>query len=112
MTNFEKHKKENIEWRSPPFYNDLKGYKLRLGVYPNGYGIHKDHKVSIYLVLMKGEFEDQLKWPPEGYCPLKLLNQDQEGHKAMSLLIPLTEGSRVYSKGRGMRKWIICILQS
>ena len=95
LTDFEKHKKGNTEWRSLPFYNDLKGYKLCLGVYPNGYGFLKDHEISIYLVLMKGEFDDQLKWPPEGYCLLKLLNQDQEGHKAMSLVIPSTEGNRV-----------------
>ena len=81
MSNFEKQKEENTVWRSPPLYTDLKGYKLCLGVYPNGYGIFKDQCVSIYLELMKGEFDDQLKWPFVGKFWIQLLNQDQDRHR-------------------------------
>ena len=84
LANFEKRKKENAKWRSPPFYTELKGYKLWLGVYPNGHEIFKGQYVSIYLVLMKGEFDHKLKWPFKGNFLIQLLDQYQkEDHCAV-----------------------------
>ena len=96
LTNYAKQKIWNIQWRSPPFYNDLKGYKLCLGVYPNGYGVFKNKCVTIKLVLMKGEFDDQLEWPLTGKFCVQLLNQDQdEGHMVAWVSFSGSEGNRV-----------------
>ena len=86
LTEFMKQKKKDAEWRSQPFYNDLRGYKLCLVVYPNGYGYFRNKWVSINIVLMKGEFDDQLKWPFTGRVCVQLLNQDQDkGHKVITI---------------------------
>ena len=74
MPNFEQHKKNNDEWLSPPFYTHHRGYKLFLGCYANGL-IVKNH-VSVYFHMMRGEFDDELKWPFRGEITLQLLSQD------------------------------------
>ena len=94
MTNFETLKEENAEWKSSPFFTHLKGYKLRLGVFPNGYNLHKGKWVSIYLVLMKGESDYQLEWPFTGNFEIQLLNQD-EGHHAEIISFIRSNGNRV-----------------
>ena len=56
------YKRSREVWRSPPFYIK-EGYKMCLAVYPNGIGKGEGTHVSLSLVLMKGEFDDQLEWP-------------------------------------------------
>ena len=63
ITNIAERKSSNRMWRSPPFYSHPRGYKLRLTVYANGYGKGKDTHVSVFAHLMRGEFDDNLKWP-------------------------------------------------
>ena len=63
MTNYEKRKKSSDQWYSPPFYTHPQGYKMCLRVYVNGSGGHKGTHVSLYAYLMRGEFDDYLKWP-------------------------------------------------
>ena len=81
MTDFEKHKKADESWYSSPFYSHIGGYKMCLGVYANGYGNSKDTHVSVFVYLMRGEYDDQLKWPFRGDITIQLLNQSRdEGH--------------------------------
>ena len=56
------YKRSREVWRSPPFYVK-EGYKVCLAVYPNGIGKGEGTHVSLSLVLMKGEFDDELEWP-------------------------------------------------
>ena len=56
------YKRSRKVWRSPPFYF-REGYKMCLAVYPNGIGKGEGTHVSLYLGLMKGEFDDELEWP-------------------------------------------------
>ena len=72
MDDFEKHKKSNDEWYSPPFYTHLGGYRICLRVYANGHGTGKGTHVSVYVHLMKGEFDDLLKWPFRGEVTIQL----------------------------------------
>ena len=81
MTDFEKHKKAANEWFSPPFYSHIGGYKMCLGVVANGDGNGKATHVSVYFYLLRGEHDDQLKWPFRGDITIQLLNQSRgEGH--------------------------------
>ena len=48
---------------SRPFYTDRFGYKLSLICYPNGDGMGKSTPLSLFLVIMRGEFDDILRWP-------------------------------------------------
>ena len=66
MTNFSHYKKSGKVWHSPPFYYD-DGYKMQLAVYANGTGAGAGTHVSIVLLRMKGEYDDQLKWTNNFY---------------------------------------------
>ena len=81
MTDFEDHKKTGDRWFSPPFYSHIGGYKMGLYVYANGVGDGKATHVSVFVQLMRGEYDDQLKWPFRGVITIQLLNQSRdEGH--------------------------------
>ena len=81
MTDFEKHKKADDKWFSPPFYSHIGGYKMCLRVDANGNGDGKATHVSVFVYLMRGEYDDQLKWPFRGNITIQLLNQSRdEGH--------------------------------
>lgn len=56
-------KATNSEWYSPPLYTHPGGYKFCINVTPNGYEDAKGSHMSLYLVVLPGEFDDQLQWP-------------------------------------------------
>ena len=62
MSNFSEHRRSGKVWHSPPFYY-REGYKMCLGVYANGVGKGAGTHVSVSLLLLKGCYDDQLKWP-------------------------------------------------
>ena len=43
---------------SPPFYTSNQGYKMCLRLYLNGDGIGKGTHMSLFFVVMKGEFDN------------------------------------------------------
>ena len=79
MQDFSKHKREGYEWLSEPFYTGSAGYKLCLGVFANGYGDVHGY-MSVFIHLMKGEFDNRLRWPVSGRITLKLLDQRNESN--------------------------------
>lgn len=48
---------------SPPFFTSRHGYKVCARVYPNGDGVGKNSHLSIFFVVMRGEFDSLLLWP-------------------------------------------------
>ena len=80
MTNFEQHKIDRDRWYSPPFYTHPQGYKMCLDVYASGCSRGEGTHVSVYACLMKGEFDDHLKWPFQGHVTVAMLNQLEDGN--------------------------------
>ena len=72
MDDFEQHKKSNDKWCSPSFYTHLGGYRMCLRVDANGDGAEKGTHVSVFVYLMRGEFDDILKWPFRGDVTIQL----------------------------------------
>ena len=72
MDEFEEYKDDNSTWFSPPFYSHLGGYKMCLKVYANGQGDVEGTHVSVFVCLMRGEFDDDLKWPFNGKITIQL----------------------------------------
>ena len=62
MINFSHYQQSGKVWHSPPFYCEA-GYKMQLAVYAKGTGAGASTHVSIALLLMKGELDDELEWP-------------------------------------------------
>ena len=69
MSDFTQTKRNKISWFSGPFYTHHKGYRLCINV-----SFAEPHML-VGLVLMKGPYDDKLKWPLNGQCEVKLLNQ-------------------------------------
>ena len=83
MRNFELKKRvQSTPWRSPSFFTHPHGYKMCLGVYANGYGDSENSHVTVFVCMMKGDYDDQLKWPFRGDITIQILNQtgNDEGH--------------------------------
>lgn len=64
---------------SQPFYTSPFGYKLCLRLYPNGDGLGKGTHLSLFIVIMKSEYDALLHWPFRSKVKLSLM--DQETHK-------------------------------
>ena len=60
---------------SPPFYSNRSGYKMCLRLYILGNGIGKGTHMSLFFVVMKGEFDNILHWPFKPTVTFKLINQ-------------------------------------
>ena len=89
----------------PPFYTHSHGYKFCVDVLPQGYGDGKGTHVSIYTHLMKGQFDDHLKWPFRGEITIQIVNQDgNHDHVEGTILyndeIPDANAGRVTGKNR------------
>ena len=60
---------------SLPFYTGRYGYKMCLRLYILGDGIGKNSHMSLFFVIMKGEFDNILQWPFTHKVTFKLVNQ-------------------------------------
>ena len=75
VENFSKLKLKNDSWDSCPFYTHPRGYKMQLQVLPNGSGEGKGTHISVFVYLVRGEFDDELEWPFVGEITIDLHNQ-------------------------------------
>ena len=60
---------------SQPFYTSRYGYKMCGRVYLNGDGMGKGTHLSLFFVLMRGEYDALLEWPFRQKVTLSLLDQ-------------------------------------
>ena len=67
-------------WHSPHFYTSPTGYKLSISAAMVG------EYLSVYLCLVRGEFDDALAWPMKGAFIISLLNQlENSSHYSVTL---------------------------
>ncbi len=69
---------------SDPFYTDrtgANGYKLKVKFYPNGDGSGKNTHLSVYIFVMKGEYDAILPWPFKKKVELTLIDQQENPAK-------------------------------
>ena len=89
----------------PPFYTHSHGYKFCIDVYPQGNQDGEGTHVSMYACLMKGQFDDHLKWPFRGEITIQIVNQDGDHHHVEKTIpysddTPDAYASRVTGKNR------------
>ena len=63
---------------SDPFTVGKHGYKLCLLIFPNGNGVGKNKYLSVYLQLMKSNYDDILAWPFNCKVSIKLIDQNTD----------------------------------
>ena len=93
MTDFEEHKTNDRKWVSPSFYTHPKGYKMRVGIVANGSKRYEGTHTSVGIILMKGEFDDELKWPFQGSITIRLLSQENEDYYVAQIPFTNTAGN-------------------
>ena len=78
MSAVSKHMSRRDQWFGPGFYTAPSGYKMCVRVDVYGAGDGKGTHVSIYIYLMKGEFDDKLHWPMRANIIVKILNWKED----------------------------------
>ena len=115
MHDFRRHKTLNMDWFSSPFYTHPRGYKMCLNVDANGFGEGRGTHVSVFIYMMQGEFDNELKWPFRGTITVQVLNGRVAEVNPYYTIVQFDQRSkaagRVYeasraSSGQGMLKFI------
>ena len=88
MVEFQKKEDEDEAWFSDPVYSHFGGYKMCLRVDANGRGDGKGTHVSVYVFLLRGDNDNNLKWPFNGTIKVSLLNQLEDGQHHIVRLWP------------------------
>ena len=70
--------KDNFSIGSTPFYTTSYGYKLRVAIYPNGDGSGKNTHLSVFIIVMKGEYDAMLPWPFKNEEKFTLIDQQED----------------------------------
>ncbi|NXV49534.1 TRAF2 factor, partial [Uria aalge] len=78
---------------SPAFYTAKYGYKVCLRVYLNGDGTGKGTHVSLFFVVMKGDYDALLPWPFRHKVTFMLLDQNNREHVIDAFRPDLTSAS-------------------
>ena len=76
---FQEKKEKDELCYSDPVYSHFGGYKMCLSVDANGQGKGQGTHVSVFVHLMRGDNDDNLKWPFKGTIKVSLLNQLEDG---------------------------------
>lgn len=111
LSEYESRKRNgDMGWSSSPFYTHYQGYKMCLWVDIGGNGPGKGIYISVFLSLMKGEYDPKLKWPFRGSVIIQLLNQrDQELHHTEVIKYhentPNATAGKVTEEGRMSKPW-------
>ena len=66
---------------SIPFYTDRTesyGYKIKVRIDPNGAGSSKNTHLSVYIIVMKGEYDPILPWPFKKKVKFTLIDQQED----------------------------------
>lgn len=72
--------------QSDPSYSSAKGYKLKVSFYPRGSKSRKRGYVSVFLIIMKGEYDDILPWPFRHKVIFTLIDQQQNPEKRRNIV--------------------------
>lgn len=98
IRDYSRRKQEAITGRtvslySQPFYTSRFGYKMCARLYLNGDGMGKGTHLSLFFVVMRGEYDALLKWPFQQKVTLLLLDQDAGARHVSDTFRPDTQSS-------------------
>ena len=73
---------------SAPCYTEKYGYKFCLRLYLHGDGVGRETHLSLFLVIMKSEYDDILQWPFQKKIKFKLINQQDRSKDHTEQMFP------------------------
>ncbi len=74
---------------SDPFYSSPTGYKLCLRLYLNGDHDVRDTHLSLFLVIMRGDFDAILRWPFPFKVSFRLIDQSTLNNDQRQIIDPV-----------------------
>ena len=74
MKNVDYYLENGYHYASDPFYSHPGGYKMNIVAYPNSSSTH----LSVGITILRGEVDDQLKWPFNGEVIIQAYNRTEE----------------------------------
>ena len=69
---------------SSPFYRS--GYKFKMSINPNGLSSGENTHLSVYLIIMKGEYDATLIWPLDKTFTFTLIDQQENEHNRENIV--------------------------
>ena len=63
---------------SEPFYTSPHKYKVKMSLQPNGSGAEKNTHLSVFITIMKGEYDAILPWPFLPQVTFTLIDQQED----------------------------------
>lgn len=84
---------QRTSYYSPSFCTHPFGYRLCCRLYPNGDGSGKGTHVSLFLVLMRGDYDDVLRWPFQQKVTFLVLDQTQHQKPFRESFVPDTSSA-------------------
>ncbi|XP_066568858.1 TNF receptor-associated factor 2 isoform X3 [Amia ocellicauda] len=73
---------------SEAFYTETYGYKMKVRLYLNGDEQAKGNHLSLYLILLKGDFDSLLQWPFSETIRISVLNHSNLEDSMVHSLVP------------------------
>ena len=85
ITEFTRRRNEAVSGKqvslySPCFYTSRYGYKMCARIFLNGNGMGRGTHISLFLVVMRGQYDASLRWPFRQKVTFMLLDQDNVEH--------------------------------
>ena len=85
ITEFAKKRQDAVSGQqtsfySPCFFTSRYGYKMCARIYLNGDGIGRGTHISVFFVVMRGEYDALLRWPLRQKVTFMLLDQNNVEH--------------------------------
>ena len=71
---------QQVSFYSPCFFTSRYGYKMCARIYLNGDGMGRGTHISIFFVIMRGQYDALLRWPFRQKVTFMLLDQDNVEH--------------------------------
>ena len=93
---------EEPDIESSPFYRS--GYRFKIGIYPNGFDSGKNAHLTVYLVIMKGEYDATLTWPFDKKFTFTLIDQQENEHNRENIVKSITPDPKRSSFARPVEK--------
>ena len=107
MSQYSRLKRHDTNWLSTPFYSHPQGYKMCVRVHANGILGRKGTHVSVYVHMMRGEFDDHLVWPFRGEVVVEILGSHthHSGSIVFGANTPEEYATRVTTGERASQGW-------
>ncbi|XP_062519608.1 TNF receptor-associated factor 3-like [Corticium candelabrum] len=85
ITDMRRRRRDAVSGKTPsiytqPFYTSPNGYKMCARLYLNGDGMGRGTRLSLFFVIMRGEYDSLLPWPFRQKVTLILIDQQGGSH--------------------------------